>query len=230
MAVTLRSAVSLINRRGMLLVFPINNRKEPSSLWREFHPRSPMVWEWDEDGDSRVADLWHLRERLSSSRQVVYGKWYRGRATVMSLELFRALLCRFRTTAPLSFQAREILDLLDEDSPQSTKQLKRAADLRGREFERVYTAAMKELWSRLLIVGCGEVDEGAFPSLAIGSSRIIFEETWAEASALDRREAEEVIERFLPKGSPFRKYADEVSRQLEERAASEDDGELYALR
>lgn len=210
MAISLRSAVSLINKRGMLLVFPINNRKEPSSLWREFHPRSPMVWEWDEDGDSRVSDLWHLRERLATSRQVVYCKWFRGRATVMSLDLFRALARLLGSREGLSFQSREILDLLDEDSPQSTKGLKRAAGLQGRELEKVYQAAMKELWSRLLIVASGEVDEGAFPSLAIGSSQVIFEDVWREAQDLEPREAERVIERFLPEGGPFRKYVDEV--------------------
>jgi len=193
-----------------------------------------MVWEWDEDGDSRVAELWRLRERLATSRQVVYGKWYRGRATVMSLELFRALLCRFGVNAPLSFQARGILESLDEDSPQSTKQLKRAADLQGRELERVYQAAMKELWSRLLIVACGEVDEGAFPSLAIGSTRVIFEEVRAEAQELKIEAAEAVIERFLPKGSAFRKYADEVARKLDQareaRALDEGEEDLYALR
>jgi hypothetical protein len=45
----LRSAISKVNQRGMLLVYPINNKKEPSSLWSEFYPRSEMRWEWDEN-------------------------------------------------------------------------------------------------------------------------------------------------------------------------------------
>jgi hypothetical protein len=215
----LRSAVAKINKRGMLLVFPINNRKETPSLWSEFFPKSEMVWEWDENGDTRVADLWHLRERLSKSGKVVYTKWFRGRATVISFELFKALLAWFGSASSasrgLSFQSREVIDLLDEDSPLSTKTLKRAAGLQGRELERVYNAALKDLWSRLLIVGFGEVDEGAFPSLAIGSTRVIFEDLWNASKSLTREEAIVTIDRFLPEGTTFRKFVNEVARAIE---------------
>ncbi len=213
-----RSAVAKVNKRGMLLVFPINNKKEPPSLWTEFFPRTEMRWEWDENGDERVSQLWHLRERLSVSRKVVYTKWFRGRATVISFELFRAMLVVLSSSQSehptLNFQSREVLDLLNEDSPLSTKALKRAADLQGREMEKVYNAALKELWARLFIVGFGEVDEGAFPSLAIGSTRVIFEELWHESLALSDDDAREIIERYLPKGSVFRKYFDTVEKSV----------------
>lgn len=206
----LRSAVSRINKNGILLVFPVDNRREPASLWHAFYPRSEMRWEWDSEGDGRVAELWHMRERLSSSQKVVYSKWYRGRATVMSLELVPALLRKLDSLnwreSRLSFQAAEIIDFLDEDSPLSTKQIKRAAELTGKARERIYESAMKELWSRLLIVGFGEVDEGAFPSLAIGSIRVLFEDLWREAIKMSESEVESRIERFMPQGSLFRKY------------------------
>src|SRR5687768_456182 len=110
-----KSAVAKVNKRGMLLVFPINNRKEPASLWGEFYQKTEMRWEWDEEGDSRVAELWHLRERLSKSGKVVYTKWYRGRATLISRELFPALLKVLDTVRSgergLTFQARDVIDL-----------------------------------------------------------------------------------------------------------------------
>ncbi|MDB5037548.1 MAG: hypothetical protein JWQ35_1076 [Bacteriovoracaceae bacterium] len=87
-----RSAVSAVNKAGSLLVFPIKNQREPASLWSEFFPKSVMRWEWDQDGDSRVADLWHFREKLSSSGKVVYSKWFRGRATLFSRELLPSFL------------------------------------------------------------------------------------------------------------------------------------------
>jgi len=34
--------------------FPLNNRKEPLSLWSAFYPRTPMRWEWMTTGDDRV--------------------------------------------------------------------------------------------------------------------------------------------------------------------------------
>ncbi len=189
----LRSAVSHVNRHGMLLVFPVKNGKEPRSLWSEFYPRKSLSWEWDDSGQSEVFELWHLREHLSRSGKVVYTKWWQGRATLVSRELFPSLVRALNPELPeihgLSFVAREILDLLLEDSPISTKQLKKLADLQGRENEARYNRALKELWSRLLIVGYGEVDEGAFPSLAIGAAELIFEDLWQQALELRPDEA-----------------------------------------
>src|SRR5262245_62321941 len=51
----LSTAIARIRDRGALLVFPINNRPQPPSLWMEFFPKSPMIWDWNEDADSRVA-------------------------------------------------------------------------------------------------------------------------------------------------------------------------------
>ena len=86
MGMTLRKAIAHINRRGALLVFPVQNRKEPPSLWKEFYPRKKMVWEWDETGDNRINDLWCLMKELSSSQKVVYSKWYQNRATFLIYE------------------------------------------------------------------------------------------------------------------------------------------------
>lgn len=195
---TLAKAVQFINKKGLLLVFPQENRKEPESLWYEFFPRTKMRWEWDESGDNRVGDLWMLRERLSLSRKCVYAKWFRGRATLIALDVFPALLRLANPGFPhargLSFTAREILDLLDEDSPLSTKQLKKMSGLQGRASEAAYQRALKELWDRCLIVAFGEVDEGAFPSLAVGSTRVIFEDLWAKAEALTDEEAQRIVE------------------------------------
>ncbi|MCM2281583.1 MAG: hypothetical protein NDI61_07025 [Bdellovibrionaceae bacterium] len=222
----LRSAIAAVNRLGVVLVFPINNKRVPPSLWYEFFPRTRMRWEWDDTGSQKVSDLWHLRERLSTSGQVVYSKWFRGRATLVSRRLFPALLRSVNPELPevrgLSYSAREILDLLEEDSPISTKRLKALADLSGRENESRYNRALRELWSRHLIVVFGEVDEGAFPSIAIGATKLIFEELWDEALALTSEEAQELVRRQLPKDSPFLKFHEQVRKaRLTELDASE---------
>jgi hypothetical protein len=178
----LAQAEAAIERAGALLVYPIDNRREPASLWYVLHPRSEMRWAWDDGADMRVVRLWQLREALASRRQVVYSKWYRGRATFFSRTLFAAMLAALSTRPlALSSEARELLALLGEDSPQSTKQLRKSAGLSGRSSERIWTRAMRELWERLLIVGTGEVDDGAFPSLEVGATRWIFEALWEEA-------------------------------------------------
>ncbi|MGE3262972.1 MAG: hypothetical protein AB7K68_14420 [Bacteriovoracia bacterium] len=194
---TKATAIQAIRDHGILLVYPIAGKEDPLSLWSVAYPKSKMRWEWDEDGDDRVATLWHLREELSRSRKVVYAKWFQGRATFFSLEVFQALLAlqlrekNFREK--LSRDAKELLAILEEESTQSTKQLKRASGLVGRNLESVYNRAMKELWSRNLIVAYGEVDEGAFPSLAVGATKLIFEDLYLEALAVSTMQAREIL-------------------------------------
>jgi hypothetical protein len=194
---TLGAAVKKIDERGALLVFPLDNRKEPASLWSEFYPKSKMRWEWDSGGDNRVANLWHLREELSRSKKVVYAKWFRGRATFFSRELFSALLRRMGGVESLARslpdEAQQILGCLLSESPLSTKQLKKRMKLEGHYNEKAYESAMKALWMRLLIVGYGEVDDGAFPSLAVGASEVMFEELIQRAHGLSLDKATAVI-------------------------------------
>lgn len=205
-----RSAISHINKNGVLLVFPINNAKDPQSLWSEFFPRTKMRWEWDDEGDNKVAGMWMLMKRLSNCDQVVYSKWYRGRATFFSRELFTAMLCIYKSTGELTYglsrTARELLDALESDSPLSTKELKKITELQGRLNEPQYSRAMKELFSRLLIVAYGEVDDGAFPSLAVGATRLIYEDLWLEADAMDIKSAQAILDREMPIGSRMRKF------------------------
>jgi len=211
---SIKDAVRVIDQAGALLVFPIDNKREPDSLWYQFFPKSPMRWEWDADGDHRVADLWHLKTELSTTGKVVYTKWYRGRATYFSKPLFTALLRKlnpslqdtYKNQASLSGAARKILEILQAESPLSTKELKRLADMRGRERERIYEKALKELWSRLLIVAYGEVDDGAFPSLAVGATEALFEELWSEALETKESEADSIIGKTLDQSNPFYKF------------------------
>ena len=178
----LARAVSIIDRLGIVLVYPIDNKAEPPSLWSEIHPRTEMKWSWDEDADPRVAEIWHLRERLARSSDVAYAKWFRGRATFFSLPVFHALLGRLTQAgdlfAGLPHEAVEVLERLRELSPRSTKEIRGDVGLRGKQFESLFTHALKALWTRLLIVGTGEVPDGAFPSLAVAATEMMFEDVW----------------------------------------------------
>ena len=84
----LERAKKAVDRTGILLVYPIDNRPEIPSLWSELYPRSKMEWSWNEDADPRVAEVWHLRERLAHTHDVAYAKWFRGRATFFSIPAF----------------------------------------------------------------------------------------------------------------------------------------------
>jgi len=115
MKMTLESAVEAINRHGVLLTFPIDNQSDPPALWSVFYPRSQMRWEWEANADNRVPKLWHLKTELSASRQVVYTKRYKGRATFFSKTLFKALL-RFSG----SFEAEKALSCKANSTKHST--------------------------------------------------------------------------------------------------------------
>lgn len=174
-----------------------------------------MRWEWDDNGDSRVADLWHFREQLSRSGKVVYSKWYKGRATFFSKALFAAMLGRVkdRVHEGLYPEAEEVLEILSESSPLSTKELKRAAHLEGKFNESTYTRTMKQLFSRFLVVGYGEVDDGAFPSLAMGATQLLFEDVWNRAHELSAKEIQKTLS-ILPDGSSFKREYDRLMKQL----------------
>lgn len=209
MSLNLRSATQHIEKHGVLLVYPIAGKSEPKSLWSVAYPRSKMRWEWDTDGDDRVARLWHLREELSRSRKVVYAKWFKGRATFFSRPAFTAFLSLLKNKpTPLSRDALTLLALMEESSPRSTKELKRESGLQGRLLESTYNKAMKELWGRLLIVGFGEVDEGAFPSLAVGATRHLFEPLFEEAQALSPEEARERLAPLLLASPEIARFLD----------------------
>ena len=187
----LAKAKAAVDRAGLLLVYPIDKRPDIPSLWSELHPRSKMTWSWDADADPRVAEVWHLRERLAHTHDVAYAKWFRGRATFFSLPVFTAILGRLSKAgnihAGLPAAANDILDLLRERSPLSTKQVRAEVDLRGKQNEARFTHAMKALWTRLLIVGTGEVPDGAFPSLAFGATELLFEDVWSQRLAIPKK-------------------------------------------
>lgn len=208
----LRSAVTKINKRGVLLVFPVKNQKEPSSIWSEFYPRKKMRWEWDESADDSVGSMWMLMKRLSDCGQVVYSKWYQGRATFFSKDLFTAVLAYHRHHYDLERgllrSARDVFDALESDSPLSTRDLKSLTGLEGKINESAYWRGVKQLFARFLIVGYGESEDGAFPSLCVGATRLMYEDLWNASIEMSEEEARQLINKYMPDGSMFRKFFD----------------------
>lgn len=211
-------AIKAINRNGVLLVFPNNNKPTPKSIWSEFYPKTKLKWEWDDNGDQKVFKMWQLMKELSTCTDVVYSKWHSGRATFFSRDLFVALISVLKSEAPLtsklSPQGKALLSELESDSPLSTRDLKKLTGLQGKDNESSYNRGMKELFSRFLIVGFGEVEDGAFPSLAVGATQHIYEELWWQADELDLATAQKRVDQFMPIGTEFRKYFERIRSTL----------------
>ncbi len=199
------------------MVYPVQNKKEPLSLWHVLHPRSEMRWAWDESADDRVVELWHLRERLARSKAVVYAKWLGGRATFFSRSVFRASLATMRAehdlAAGLGPSSLDLLEILRDDSPQPTRRLREAAGLEGRLNETAFTRAMRPLWERMLVVGTGEVEEGGFPSLAVGATELIHEPLWLEAETRTEEDAV-TLDATLARAPSFARAFRRVMRAL----------------
>ncbi|NUM60186.1 MAG: hypothetical protein HUU56_16250 [Bdellovibrionaceae bacterium] len=201
-----KKAIKLINKFGILLVFPVNNSTDPKSLWSQLYPNTQMKWEWDEGGDQKVFKMWNLMKELSSCQEVVYSKWYRGRATFFSRDLFTAFLALKIQRKWSHKESRQILDELKANSPLSTKDLKKITGLKGKLLESLYNKAMKELFENFDIVGFGEVEDGAFPSLAVGASEVLYEDLFNEAKNISKEKAEIVIEQHMKNSSLLRKF------------------------
>ncbi len=200
--ILIEKCVKATEKWGAVLVYPHNNRPEPPSLWSALHPKIEMRWTWDEGADNRVGELWHLREKLSRSRKVVYSKWYQGRATFFSRELFVALYRYAHSGNDERWQhhSREshlILEALKADSPQSTKQIKEACGLQGKFLESQFHRAIKPLWQSFDIVGFGEIEDSSFPSLAHAATELIFEDLVEESRSLSRKSSLQKIEQAL---------------------------------
>ncbi len=206
-------AIKKINEAGILLVYPIKNKDHPSSLWSSIYPRSKMNWSWDGDADSRVAKIWLLMKSLSDCGEVIYTKWYKNRATFISKRLFLNLLAysnQNRKQIKLSPVANEIYDSLLSDSPLSTKALKKIIGLVGRDFNSEYEKAMRELYKNFFIVSFGEVNDGAFPSNAVGATQLLFEDLWLESQTIDLVKAKNYIDKFFPEGSDLKTFLDKT--------------------
>lgn len=229
----LARGVSIVDRLGICLVYPIDNKPEFPSLWSEIYPRREMKWTWDADADPRVAEIWHLRGALAESSDVAYGKWFRGRATFFSLPVFHALLGHLVEAgdplAGLPHESVEILERLREISPRSTKELRAEVGLKGKPFESLFTHAMKALWTRLLIVGTGEVPDGAFPSLAVAATEMMFEDVY-NARARVPADARKKLDEALARSPGFAKELERSVKAIRDANAAMrhafDDAEL----
>lgn len=202
--------IAAIEKKGCLLVYPLQNRKEPASLWSELYPRTQMRWAWDESGDNRVGDLWVLREELSRSKKVVYAKWFQNRATFFSRDVFVCLLAFLGSPSgqrPLPRASQEALESFLLDSPQSTKVIKENLGWQGKMMESHFNRAMKPLWQGLFLVGFGEVEDSSFASLNMAATENMFEDLWEEAKKLDALTAEKKLLQILDEENPFMKFA-----------------------
>lgn len=197
-----------INKAGVLLIFPIQNKDEPDSVWAHTYPRSKMIWDWTRDTDPKVDRIRAVLWDLVDEEKIILTKWYRDKPTIFSEDSFLYMLAYLRSAK--KFQMREtkkVLDTLEIDSPQATQELKEACGLRGSHFKSDYNQAMRELWHRLLIVEHGEVKISHLPSTTIGSTEKTFGDIWERSLSINKKDAEKFLISKLNPENIFFKFA-----------------------
>jgi hypothetical protein len=178
-------------------------------LWEAVVGRAAPRWPRHSHHDAGVGLTWDLKDRLPADRRVYYGKLLKGRPLLVALDLFPAFytLVRGRQRARdyraeyaaghLSLTARRLMDVLIDEHPLYTRDLRAGVFMlepaRTREFER----AMAELQQGLWVVKREERYEPTF------SYRWDLLESWLPDAAAEgrrlRREAalDRLLERYL---------------------------------
>ncbi len=194
-------------------------------LWEAVIGRAGPRWPRHSHHDAGVGLTWDLKNQLPADRRVYYGKLLKGRPLLVALDLFPAFyaLRRGRQRARdyraeyaaghLSLTARRLMDVLIDEHPLYTRDLRAGAFMlepaKTREFER----AMAELQQGLWVVKREERYEPTF------SYRWDLLESWLPDAAAEgrrlRREAalDRLLERVparsdlrpaIPSGPPLR--------------------------
>jgi Winged helix DNA-binding domain len=156
-----RTALAFVNDVGFCLVF--TNRTQPlPCLWVAVCGRRDPVFPEHSHHDPEWILTWNLKDRLPAKRLVYYGKLIFGKPSMVSLAslpLFYALhgpphdeQYRYEyEDGRLSRAAKQIMDVLVEQRPQTTKELKRRTGLDASKNRPTFDLAIAELQRKLYI-------------------------------------------------------------------------------
>lgn len=158
---TLKQAAKFVGEAGFAFVFPDNKTPLPS-LWGAVsgNPRREMDeedWGWTQ----AVELAWDYKNLLGEKRLAYFGRVFRGKGSLISLEMLPAFRALVASDAPLSPLAQAAITRLRNVGAMSTLRLRESLGLDRPKFDRV----LVELYRRLLIATVGTDDtETRWPS------------------------------------------------------------------
>jgi hypothetical protein len=163
---TFRQASKYIDHVGFCLLFPIKGLPLPS-LWTAVKGHVPRIFSlvgtWDEDAER----LWGWKDEFPRRRRAYYGKYFRGKASLISLAF---LPCFYRLEGNLgatdeyeqlyrqgriTADARTVCQALFQHGPQAALELRYALGWTSKRGNRRFKRALEQLQRRLLIVRWG---------------------------------------------------------------------------
>ncbi len=164
---TLARAATFVDDVGFALLFPIRDRSMPS-LYEAASERGQGdgLEGWGPDAQR----IWAWKDELPARGLAWYGRFVRGRQSLLSLRLLRALYERAGepgdfADARLGPDALEIARILLLNGPTSTAVLREATAAAGPRGRSRFDKAVSELGRRLVVTGAGvERQEAGWPA------------------------------------------------------------------
>jgi hypothetical protein len=157
-------AVRFINLVGFCVLFPVKN-VPLSSLYYAVAKRPPTGW-------GKYSQLiWKWKDELPKSRRAFYGKFFKGRATFLSLEFLPHFLAtegtaldaneaeEFYEAGRITRNALELWQALAQHGPLPTLELRHACKLETQAGNARFKKAMLELQGLLIVTHSGAAQE-----------------------------------------------------------------------
>ena len=164
---TIEMTLDFVNKVGFCFAFKANNSELPC-LWHaacgERDPEYPL----HTHHDPYISLVWQAKDTLPGNKSIYYGKALKKRPTMISLEYFPYFYAlRHQNSATHSYmteymrgelspEAKQIMDALEENSPQITADLKLASKMAHPQKRYIFDRAMAELQSKMYIVKIAE--------------------------------------------------------------------------
>jgi hypothetical protein len=202
---TFAQAGACIERVGFCVLFPIKDLPLPS-LWAAVKGRSPknfnLVAAWDSDAEK----LWGWKDEFPKRRRAWYGKYFRGKASLISPAFLPCFYCleenygtpdeheRLYAEGKITADAHAICGGLLEHGPQGILELRHALGWTSKRGNQRFKRALEEVQRRLLVVRWGTKPEtNAWESAVYQLTPRAFPRAVRAATKVTRSEAQRAI-------------------------------------
>lgn len=165
---TLAQAAKFVDAFGFAYIFPDNKMPLPS-LWGAVCGNPWREMDNDDWGWTRAVErTWGLKNDLGEKRRAFFGRYFRGKGSLISLAMLPALRAARRSDDPLSPDARRALERLSSVGAMSTLRLRESLGMHGSKGHARFDKITVELYRRLLIATVGTDDtESRWPAAVV---------------------------------------------------------------
>jgi hypothetical protein len=198
----LNEAARFVNAAGLAYVFPDNKNPLPS-LWGAVSGDPMKGMDHDDWGWTKpVARTWELKDELGAKRKAYFGRFVRGKGTLIALDLLAPLLSLIDAD-DLTSLPKEAYDRLGHVGKLSTFRLRESLRLHGKKGTQAFNKTMLALYRGLLIANVGADDsETRWPSAVIDRVDRAYPQVVRAARKLKRDDAIAAIRKRLPHAEP----------------------------